>query len=67
MALNRAARLYTFNLKHFRVGPGLDVQEPYSRAALGLGGLGAGTVEVLAGAKVQLAGRVWMLEPARLP
>lgn len=32
MALARSARLYTFNLKHFCVVPGLDVQEPYARA-----------------------------------
>jgi len=32
MALSRSARLYTFNLKHFRVIAGLDVQEPYARA-----------------------------------
>ena len=32
MALNRGARLYTFNLKHFQVVPGLDVQQPYSRS-----------------------------------
>ncbi len=32
MALTRAARLYTFNLKHFQVVPGLDVQQPYSRS-----------------------------------
>ncbi len=31
MALSRSARLYTFNLKHFRVIAGLDAQEPYSR------------------------------------
>ncbi|MGO9270567.1 MAG: type II toxin-antitoxin system VapC family toxin [Terriglobia bacterium] len=30
-ALSRGARLYTFNLKHFRVVPGLDVQQPYGR------------------------------------
>jgi predicted nucleic acid-binding protein len=27
-ALTRAARLYTFNVKHFRVVSGLDVQQP---------------------------------------
>jgi len=32
MALARSARLYTFNLKHFRVVAGLDVQAPYTRA-----------------------------------
>lgn len=32
MALSRAARLYTFNLKHFQVVVGLDVQEPYPRS-----------------------------------
>ena len=32
MALNRGARLYTFNLKHFQVVHGLDVQQPYSRS-----------------------------------
>jgi predicted nucleic acid-binding protein len=31
MALVRQARLYTFNSKHFRVIPGVDAQEPYSR------------------------------------
>jgi tRNA(fMet)-specific endonuclease VapC len=31
-ALNRAARLYTFNLKHFQIVVGLDVREPYRRA-----------------------------------
>jgi predicted nucleic acid-binding protein len=31
MALVRAARLYTFNAKHFQVIPGIDAQEPYSR------------------------------------
>jgi predicted nucleic acid-binding protein len=31
MSLIRKARLYTFNLKHFQVIPGIDVQEPYSR------------------------------------
>lgn len=30
-ALARSARLYTFNLKHFQVVPGLDVERPYSR------------------------------------
>ena len=30
-ALARGARLYTFNFKHFRVVPGLDVAHPYSR------------------------------------
>lgn len=30
-ALARNARLFTFNLKHFRVVPGLDVAQPYSR------------------------------------
>jgi hypothetical protein len=30
-ALARSARLYTFNLKHFQVVPGLDVARPYSR------------------------------------
>jgi tRNA(fMet)-specific endonuclease VapC len=32
MALARGARLYTFNLKHFRAVPGLDAQQPYSRS-----------------------------------
>ena len=32
LALNRGARLYTFNLKHFQVVRGLDVQQPYSRS-----------------------------------
>jgi predicted nucleic acid-binding protein len=31
MALARATRLYSFNLKHFQVVPSLDVQEPYAR------------------------------------
>jgi predicted nucleic acid-binding protein len=31
MAVARGARLYTFNLKHFKVIPGLDAQRPYSR------------------------------------
>ena len=31
MSLIRKARLYTFNLKHFQVIPGIDVEEPYSR------------------------------------
>ena len=31
MALVRNARVYTFNSKHFRVIPGVDAQEPYSR------------------------------------
>jgi uncharacterized protein (DUF433 family) len=31
MSLIRKARLYTFNLKHVQVIPGIDVQEPYSR------------------------------------
>jgi len=31
MALVRKARIYTFNSKHFRVIPGVDAQEPYSR------------------------------------
>ncbi len=31
MALSRSATLYTFNLKHFRVIKGLDVQNPYAR------------------------------------
>jgi len=31
MALTRSARLYTFNLKHFKAVPGLDVQQPYAR------------------------------------
>jgi hypothetical protein len=30
-SLTRKARLYTFNLKHFQVISGIDVQEPYSR------------------------------------
>jgi predicted nucleic acid-binding protein len=32
MALARGARLYTFNLKHFGVVSGLEVQQPYSRS-----------------------------------
>lgn len=31
-ALARPARLYSFNLRHFRVIPGLDVRQPYERA-----------------------------------
>ncbi len=31
MALSRAATLYTFNLKHFRVIKGLDAKNPYTR------------------------------------
>ena len=31
MALVRRARLFTFNLKHFQIVDGLDVQQPYSR------------------------------------
>ncbi len=31
MALTRSATLYTFNMRHFRVITGLDVQEPYAR------------------------------------
>lgn len=31
MSLSRSARLYTFNLKHFQVVPGLDAQAPYTR------------------------------------
>ena len=30
-ALARGARLFTFNLKHFQIIPGLDVQRPYLR------------------------------------
>ena len=30
-ALTREARLYTFNVKHFRAVSGLDVQQPYGR------------------------------------
>jgi predicted nucleic acid-binding protein len=32
MALARRSRLYTFNTKHFRSIPGLETQEPYTRA-----------------------------------
>ena len=32
MVLARSARLYTFNLKHFRIIEGLDVQSPYTRS-----------------------------------
>jgi predicted nucleic acid-binding protein len=32
ISLSHSARLYTFNLKHFRVVAGLDVQEPYARS-----------------------------------
>jgi predicted nucleic acid-binding protein len=31
-AMSRSSRLYTFNLKHFKVVDGLDVQEPYDRS-----------------------------------
>lgn len=31
LALERSLRLYSFNLKHFRVFEGLDVQAPYQR------------------------------------
>ena len=31
MALARGVRLYTFNLKHFKIISGLDVQQPYPR------------------------------------
>ena len=31
MALSRSIRLYTFNIKHFRVIPDLDVRKPYKR------------------------------------
>jgi len=31
MALERSLRLYTFNLKHYGVVAGLEVQEPYAR------------------------------------
>jgi predicted nucleic acid-binding protein len=31
MALSRGARLYTFNLKHFKAVPRLDAQQPYAR------------------------------------
>lgn len=30
-AINRSSTLFTFNLRHFRVIPGLDVQAPYER------------------------------------
>lgn len=30
-ALTRAARLYTFNVRHFRAVSGLDVLQPYQR------------------------------------
>jgi predicted nucleic acid-binding protein len=32
MALERGALLYTFNLKHYQMFPGLEVREPYIRA-----------------------------------
>jgi len=32
MAVARSTRLYSFNLKHFGVVSGLDVQQPYSRS-----------------------------------
>jgi predicted nucleic acid-binding protein len=31
MAAARGARLYTFNLRHFQIISGLDVQQPYPR------------------------------------
>ncbi len=31
MAVARGARLYTFNVKHFQIVSGLDVQQPYPR------------------------------------
>lgn len=31
MSLARAAQVYTFNLKHYRVIAGMQIQEPYSR------------------------------------
>ena len=31
MALSRSATIYTFNARHYRVVPGLDVREPYPR------------------------------------
>jgi predicted nucleic acid-binding protein len=31
MALARSATIYTFNARHYRVVPGLDVREPYPR------------------------------------
>jgi hypothetical protein len=33
MALARGVRLCTFNLKHFKAIPGLDVQQPYPRSS----------------------------------
>jgi len=32
IALERGMTLYTFNLKHYRMFPGLEVREPYTRA-----------------------------------
>ena len=32
MALQRSARLFTFNTRHFRAIPTIDLQEPYLRA-----------------------------------
>lgn len=32
-AAGRGAKLHTFNLKHYRFVPGLDVEEPYARRA----------------------------------
>jgi tRNA(fMet)-specific endonuclease VapC len=32
MSLARSVRLYTFNLKHFQIIEGLDVQAPYTRS-----------------------------------
>jgi predicted nucleic acid-binding protein len=32
MALERSVPLYTFNLKHYRMFPGLEVHEPYNRS-----------------------------------
>ena len=34
MALERSLSLYTFNVKHYRVVSGLNVQEPYQRARI---------------------------------
>ena len=31
MSLHRRTRLYSFNVKHFQIIPGIDVQQPYPR------------------------------------
>ncbi len=32
MAISRSATLYTFNLRHFRLIPGVDAEAPYERS-----------------------------------